>query len=67
MAISGLRQLAGAHGRDGMDQLGPDSRRRLLAWGILHRCSNLSWWMQRLPAPPQPTLDALADCWFATE
>lgn len=48
------------------DQLGPDLRRRLLAWGILHRYSNLRWWMQRLPEPAQPTLDALADCWFAT-
>ena len=49
------------------DQLGPGLRRRLLAWGLLHRYSNLSWWMQRLPKPAQPTFDALADCWFATE
>lgn len=49
------------------DQLGPDLRRRLLAWGILHRYSHLRWWMRRLPEPDQPTLDALADCWFATE
>ena len=49
------------------NQLGPSLRRRLLAWGILHRYSNLSWWMQRLPRPAQPTLDAAADCWFATE
>ena len=49
------------------DQLGPGLRRRLLAWGILHRYSNLTWWMQRLPKPTQPTLDSLADCWFATE
>jgi hygromycin-B 7''-O-kinase len=48
------------------DQLGPDLRRRLLALAILHRYSNLSWWMQRLPEPARPTLDALADCWFAT-
>jgi hygromycin-B 7''-O-kinase len=48
------------------DQLGPDLRRRLLALGILHRYSNLSWWMHRLPEPARPTLDALADCWFAT-
>ena len=48
------------------DQLGPDLRRRLLALGILHRYGNLSWWMQRLPEPACPTLDALADCWFAT-
>jgi hygromycin-B 7''-O-kinase len=49
------------------DQLGADLRRRLLAWGILHRYSNLTWWMRRLPEPTRPTLDALADCWFATE
>ncbi|MBV9095533.1 MAG: aminoglycoside 3'-phosphotransferase/choline kinase family protein [Streptosporangiaceae bacterium] len=49
------------------DQLGPGLRRRLLAWGILHRYSNLRWWMRRLPEPSRPTLDALADCWFATE
>jgi hygromycin-B 7''-O-kinase len=49
------------------DQLGPGLRRRLLAWGILHRYSNLSWWMDRLPEPARPTLDALADCWFATD
>jgi hygromycin-B 7''-O-kinase len=48
------------------EQLGPDLRRRLLALAILHRYSNLSWWMQRLPEPARPTLDALADCWFAT-
>jgi hypothetical protein len=23
--------------------------------------------LQRLPKPTQPTLDALADCWFATK
>ena len=49
------------------DQLGPDLRRRLLAWSILHRYSHLAWWMRRLPEPAQPTLDALADCWFTTE
>jgi hygromycin-B 7''-O-kinase len=49
------------------DQVGPDLRRRLLAWGILHRYSNLRSWLRRLPAPARPTLDALADRWFATE
>lgn len=28
------------------DQLGADLRRRLLAWGILRRYSNLRWWMR---------------------
>jgi hygromycin-B 7''-O-kinase len=49
------------------DQLGPEFRRRLLAWGIVHRYSNLTWWMRRLPEPAQPVLGALADRWFATE
>jgi IPP transferase len=31
------------------DQLGADLRRRLLAWGIMHRYSNFTWWMRRLP------------------
>ena len=49
------------------DQFGPEFRRRLLAWGIVHRHSNLAWWMRRLPEPAQPVLGALADRWFATE
>jgi hygromycin-B 7''-O-kinase len=28
---------------------------------------HLSWWMERLPMPDQPTLGALADRWFATD
>lgn len=31
------------------DQFGADLRRRLLAWGIMHRYSNLTWWMRRRP------------------
>ena len=31
------------------DQLGADLRRLLLAWGIMHRYSNFTWWMRRLP------------------
>ncbi len=31
------------------DQLGADLRRRLLAWGIMHRYSNLTWRLRRLP------------------
>ena len=49
------------------DELDPGLRRRLLAWGLLHRYSNLNWWMERLPQPARPTLDALADRWFATD
>jgi hygromycin-B 7''-O-kinase len=49
------------------DQLDSGLRRRLLAWGLLHRYSDLNWWMQRLPQPARPTLDALADRWFGTD
>jgi hypothetical protein len=31
------------------DQLRADLRRRLLAWGIMHRHSNFTWRMRRLP------------------
>jgi hygromycin-B 7''-O-kinase len=48
------------------DQLDGTLRRRLLAWLLLHRYSNLAWYLDRLPPPERPTLDALADRWFAT-
>ena len=51
----------------GRDQLGPGLRRRLLAWGILHRYSHLAGWLRHLPEPAGSTLSALADRWFATE
>jgi hygromycin-B 7''-O-kinase len=50
--------------RDGLDHA---LRRRLLAWTLLHRYSNLAWYLGRLPEPDRPTLDALAHRWFATE
>jgi hygromycin-B 7''-O-kinase len=49
------------------DQLDRALRRRLLAWLLLHRYSNLAWYLRRMPTPDGPTLDALADRWFATE
>ena len=49
------------------DQLDRTLRRRLLAWALLHRYANLAWWMRRLPEPDRPTLDDLADRWFAME
>jgi hygromycin-B 7''-O-kinase len=61
-----LTRTLASYGYD-RDQLdGPELRRRLLAWAILHRYSNLMWWMRRLPEPSRATLDALADRWFAT-
>jgi hygromycin-B 7''-O-kinase len=40
-------------------------RRRLMAWTLLHYYSNLGRYLQRLPAPAAPTLESLADRWFA--
>ena len=48
------------------DQLDAGLRRRLLAWLLLHYYSNLPAYLERLPAPAEPTLEALADRWFAT-
>ncbi|MEU7579094.1 aminoglycoside 3'-phosphotransferase/choline kinase family protein [Streptomyces sp. NPDC041068] len=39
--------------------------RQLLAYTLLHVYSNLPWYLRELPAPPEPTLDALAETWFA--
>ncbi|APY88594.1 phosphotransferase [Streptomyces alfalfae] len=38
--------------------------RLLLAYALLHVYSNLPWYLKELPAPPEPTLDALAEAWF---
>jgi hygromycin-B 7''-O-kinase len=38
--------------------------RDLLAYTLLHACSDLPWYFTRLPAPPQATLDSLARAWF---
>jgi hygromycin-B 7''-O-kinase len=40
--------------------------RELLAYTLLHVHSNLSECLQELPAPPEPTLDSLAQTWFGT-
>ncbi|MEV6595793.1 aminoglycoside 3'-phosphotransferase/choline kinase family protein [Actinoplanes sp. NPDC051346] len=40
-------------------------RRRLMAWTLLHYYSNLPGYLAKLPAPAGPTLDELAECWFA--
>jgi hygromycin-B 7''-O-kinase len=41
-------------------------RRRMMAWTLLHYYSNLARYLQQLPAPAEPTLESLADRWFAT-
>lgn len=61
-----LRRTLTAYGYH-PDDLDRDLRRRLLAWGLLHRYSNLAAWLRRLPPPERPTLDAVADRWFAVD
>jgi hygromycin-B 7''-O-kinase len=41
--------------------------RRMTAWSLLHRYSDLPAWMRRLPAPAEPTFEALARRWFGAE
>jgi hygromycin-B 7''-O-kinase len=58
-----LRRLLIAYGyRPG--QLDDALPRRLLAYALLHRYSDLPWWLEQLPPPPVPTLDALAAHWW---
>ncbi|TJZ52809.1 aminoglycoside phosphotransferase family protein [Streptomyces piniterrae] len=40
--------------------------RELLAHTLLHVYSNLPWYLRELPAPPEPTLESLAETWFGT-
>jgi hygromycin-B 7''-O-kinase len=60
-----LRRVLTAYGYPA-SALGADLSRRLLAWALLHRYSNLASYLRRLPEPTRPTLDALADRWFGT-
>ena len=55
-----LRRFLASYGHD----LDGGLSRRLLAWLLLHRYSCLPSYFRRLPGPPEPTLDALADRWF---
>lgn len=60
-----LRALLRAYGCADAD-LGPALQRRLLAYTLLHRYSNLRWYLERLPPPRGvATLEALAARWFA--
>jgi hygromycin-B 7''-O-kinase len=46
-------------------QLGPELERRLLAYTLLHRYSDLPWYLRRLsPGPQASTLRALAARWW---
>ncbi|RZQ64690.1 phosphotransferase family protein [Amycolatopsis suaedae] len=46
-------------------ELDHDFSRRCLAYTLLHVYSNLKWYLKILPAPAEPTLDALATAWFS--
>ncbi len=58
-----LRRMLTAYGYPG-DRLGPALSRRLLAYALLHRYSDLAWYLTELPTPEEPTLDALAARWW---
>ena len=60
-----LRRVLRAYGYPA-SELDADLSRRLLAWALLHRYSNLASWLRRLPEASRPTLDALAERWFGT-
>ncbi len=61
-----LRSLLLAYGAR-PDQLDAELRRRFLAFALLHRYSNLAWFLDRLPPRPGvTTFEQLADQWFAT-
>jgi hygromycin-B 7''-O-kinase len=58
-----LRRSLLAYGyRD--DQLDAALQNRLMAYAILHRYSNLRWYLERLPAPGATTLEQLAARWW---
>jgi hygromycin-B 7''-O-kinase len=58
-----LRRLLLAYGYR-PHQLDNALPRRLLAYALLHRYSDLPWWLEQLPPPPTPTLDDLAAHWW---
>ncbi|MEU8585726.1 aminoglycoside phosphotransferase family protein [Streptomyces sp. NPDC048664] len=55
-----LRRFHEAYGR------APHDPRQLLAYTLLHVYSDLPLYLQILPTPKEPRLDALADLWFGT-
>ncbi|MGK5555452.1 aminoglycoside phosphotransferase family protein [Actinomadura kijaniata] len=61
-----LRRVLVAYGYP-EERLDTALRRRLLAYALLHRYGDLSWYLAELPAPDAPTLEALADRWWALE
>lgn len=58
-----LRRLLTAYGYPD-DRLDERLSRRLLAYTLLHRYSDLPWYMEELPVPSARTLDELAAHWW---
>ena len=47
------------------DQLSARLSRRLFTFALLHRYSNIAWYLERVPAPPGvSTLEELAETWY---
>lgn len=62
-----LRRVLRAYGYS-PEALDRDLERRLLAYALLHRYSNLGWYLERLPADHGlTTLDELATYWFGVQ
>lgn len=56
-----LRRILRAYGGVDLDEALP---MRLMAMALLHRYSDLRWYLQRLPVPQATTIDDLARAWF---
>jgi hygromycin-B 7''-O-kinase len=62
-----LRAVCAGYGREG-GGLSREVRQRALAFTLLHRYSNLRWYLDTVPTAAEVhTLEALADAWWGTE
>ena len=61
-----LRRLLLASVRPAAELDGQDLACRLMAHALLHRYSNLRWYLERLPVPGATTLEDLARAWWGT-
>lgn len=60
-----LRRLHAAYGRPAADLDDDALACRLMAHALLHRYSNLRWYLERLPVPGATTLGDLARAWWS--
>jgi hygromycin-B 7''-O-kinase len=51
----------------GKNELDEAFRRRMMAWTLLHFYSNMRKYLDQRPKPEEPTLESLADRWYATD